>query len=64
MMRGRNRRFCSSVPCTMIDGPTSHSPMPLVTRGTPARANSSFITATSTPVRPRPPYSFGHDTHR
>ncbi len=32
--------------------------------GTPARANSSFITATSMPVRPRPPNSFGHETHR
>ena len=63
MMRGRKWAFCSSVPHTMIDGPTSHSPMPRVTRGTPARANSSFITATSMPVSPRPPNSFGHDTH-
>jgi hypothetical protein len=64
MMRGRNVAFCSSVPCTMIDGPTSHSPIPRVTRGTPARANSSFMTATSMPVRPRPPYSLGQLTHR
>jgi hypothetical protein len=63
MIRGRNRAFCSSEPWTMIDGPTSHSPMPRVMRGTPARANSSFMTATSTPVRPRPPYSSGQLTH-
>src|SRR4051812_18541044 len=63
MIRGRKRAFCSSVPWTMIDGPTSHSPMPRVTLGTSARANSSFITATSMPVSPRPPNSLGHETH-
>ena len=35
--RGRKYARCSGVACTMMDGPTSHSPMPRVTRGTPAR---------------------------
>ena len=37
MIRGRKYARCSGVACTMMDGPTSHSPMPRVTRGTPAR---------------------------
>jgi hypothetical protein len=64
MMRGKKWAFCSSVPQTMIEGPTSHSPIPRVIRGTRARANSSFMTATSMPPSPRPPNSSGHDTHR
>ena len=43
------------------DEPLAHAPR---ARGIPARPNSSFITATSIPVSPRPPYSFGHPAHR
>src|SRR5258708_3436606 len=63
MMRGRKYAFCSSLPWAMIAGPTMPSPIPLVIRGNSARWNSSLRSATSTPLRPRPPYSFGQATH-
>src|SRR5258708_30053790 len=63
MMRGRKYAFCSSLPWAMIAGPTMPSPIPLVIRGNSARWNSSLRSATSTPLSPRPPYSFGQATH-
>ena len=60
MILGRKCARCSGVACTMIDGPTRLSPMPLLTRGTPARWNSSLSTAMRTASRPWPPNSSGH----
>jgi len=40
-MGGRNRRFCSSVPCCMIAGAMLEMPMGLSVPGAPARCSSS-----------------------
>ena len=60
-MRGRNRRFCSSVPWRSSRLPIilieNTSFLPLA--GTPALANSSARTTCCSRVRPAPPYSRG-----
>src|SRR5690242_17167585 len=66
MMRGRKWRFCSSVPHTMIVGPTIPIPKPSLGpwAGTSALANSSATTTCSIAVSPAPPKSLGQATAR
>ncbi len=58
-MAGRWRRFCSSLPCAMIAGPTQLRPMYWAPRGSWWAHISSRTTVWSHSEPPPPPYSVG-----
>ncbi len=58
-IRGRNSRFCSSVPYFSSDGTICRSAIQCAATGAPAASSSSVTTNRSRNERPCPPYSFG-----